>query len=181
MTRIAILKREEMNDDQGRVYDEIEAAGGPLGGPYWAYIRRPELMRLCQDLGNYFRASELSDRERQIAVLTVIRHWDGNYPWAVQVRNSLASGVDQETVDAINARQAPDLPDPRERMAYEVASELTANHRLSDATYSQAEELYGTAQLVDLISVVGYFGMVACTANAIDATPPDSAPARLIS
>lgn len=180
MTRIAILKRDDMNDEQGQVYDDIDAAGGPLGGPYWAYIRRPKLMRLCQDVGNYFRASELSGRERQIAVLTVVRHWDANYPWAVQVRASLAAGVDQEIVDAINARQVPDLSDPRERTAYDVASELVGNHRLGDETYGRAEELFGTEQLVDLISVVGYFGMVACTANAIDATPPDSAPARLV-
>ncbi len=27
MTRIRILKREDMNEEQGKVYDEIEAAG----------------------------------------------------------------------------------------------------------------------------------------------------------
>ena len=36
MTRIAILKREEMNEEQGAVYDDAKAAGRPLGGPYFA-------------------------------------------------------------------------------------------------------------------------------------------------
>ena len=31
MTRIAILKREEMNAEQGRVYDEAKAANAPVG------------------------------------------------------------------------------------------------------------------------------------------------------
>lgn len=179
MTRIDILKRADMNQEQGRVYDEVEAEGGPLGGPYWAYIRNPELMRLCQDVSGCLRASALSGRERQIAILATIRHWGAHYPWAVQVRNSLAEGVDQEIVDTINARKAPALSDPREKAAYDVATELLAERGLSDATYTAAEEAFGVETLVSLVAVVGNFSMVCCTANAFDVTPPDAAPARL--
>jgi len=34
MTRFAILKRTEMNAEQGALYDDIEKEGGRLGGPY---------------------------------------------------------------------------------------------------------------------------------------------------
>lgn len=180
MTRITILQRDEMNEEQGALYDQIGEEGGPRSGPYWAYIRHPRLMRLCQDVGNWFRGSALTGRERQIAVLTAIRFWDANYPWAVQVRASLVAGVDQETVDAINGRRDPGLTDPREQMAWEVASQLVNAHRLTDDTYAEAEHLFGAEDLVALISVIGFFGMVATTANAIDATPPDDAPARLL-
>ena len=180
MTRMRILDRADMNDEQGALYDRIGEEGGPRAGPYWAYIRHPELMRLCQDVGNWFRSSGLSGRERQIAILTVVRLWDANYPWAVQVRASLAAGVDQEIVDAINERRDPGLTDPREKMAHEVASQLVNTHRLTDETYAEAERLFGEEDLVSLIGVAGYFGMVSTTANAIDATPPDDAPARLV-
>jgi 4-carboxymuconolactone decarboxylase len=180
MTRIKILGRDDMDDEQGALYDQIGEEGGPRAGPYWAYIRHPVLMRLCQDVGNWFRGSGLSGRERQIAVLTVVRFWDANYPWAVQVRASLSAGVDQDTIDAINHRRDPGLTDPREKMAHEVASQLVNTHRLTDETYAEAEKLFGDKDLVSLVGVAGYFGMVATTANAIDATPPDDAPARLV-
>lgn len=180
MTRMRILGRDDMNDEQGALYDQIGEEGGPREGPYWAYIRHPSLMRLCQDVGNWFRQSALSGRERQIAVLTVVRFWDAEYPWAVQVRASLAAGVTQDEVDAINARRDPGLTDPREKMALEVATQLLNSHRLTEATYAEAEKLFGEEDLVSLIGVTGYFGMVATTANAIDATPPDDAPARLV-
>jgi 4-carboxymuconolactone decarboxylase len=180
MTRMRILSRKDMNADQGKVYDEVVAAGGPHAGPYWAYIRHPQLMRLCQDLGNFFRGSGLTGRERQIAILTVVRHWDANYPWAVQVRASLAAGLDQEAIDAINARKTPEFRDAREKLAWEVASQLVKSHRLTDETYAAAEKAFGEEDLVSLISVTGYFGMVCTTANAIDATPPEDAPARLL-
>ena len=179
MTRITILEREDMNAEQGKVFDDIKESGSPTGGPFWAYIRHPVLMRLTSDLGGYLRESDLSGRERQIAVLTVIRFWGGNYPWAVQVRSSLDVGLDQEIVDAINRRRDPPITDPRERAAYQVASELVSTHRLSDQTYAAAEAAFGVDQLVNLVAAVGHFSMVCCTANAFDLTPPDDAPARL--
>ena len=75
MTRIKILERGDMNDEQGRVYDAAKAAGAPVGGPYTAYIRNPELMLKMQDLRNCLTAGPLSPRERQIAHLVIARHW----------------------------------------------------------------------------------------------------------
>jgi 4-carboxymuconolactone decarboxylase len=179
MTRIRVLQRAEMDAEQGRVYDEAKAAGGPVGGPYYAYIRYPRLMRASQEMGNCLRDSALTARERQIAVLTTIRHWGAHYPWAVQVRNSLASGLDQPTIDAINARKAPQLSNPRERLAYEVARELLAEKGLGEAAYQAAAKVFSEPELVALIAVIGQFSMVSCTANAFDITPPAEAPSRL--
>ena len=175
MTRIKSLKRAEMDAEQGRVYDEFEAAGAPTGGPYLAYIRNPKLMRIANELSSTLRASSLTGRERQIAVLAVVRHWGAKFPWAAQVRASLAAGVDQPVIDAINARQEPKVTDPRERLAYQVATELLAKHGLSDATYAAAEKHFKLDELVALVATVGQFSMVSCTANAFDITPPDGA------
>ena len=180
MTRIKILNRAEMNDEQGRVYDEAKAAGGPLGGPYWAYIRNPKLFRASQQMGSCLRESALTGRERQIAVLSVVRHWGAKYPWAAQARASLAAGVDQATIDAINARKAPALRDTRERLAYEVPKELLANRGLSDATYQAAEKAFGLEDLITLIAAVGNFSMVCCSANAFDLTPTEDMTQRLL-
>ncbi len=176
MTRIRILNRGEMNEEQGHVYDEVEKAGGPLGGPYWAYIRTPDLMRVNQQLANTIRAGGLTGRERQIAVLTVVRHWGAKFPWAAQVRASLAAGVDQPTIDTINAGKTPNLADAREALAYKLAKELLENKGLSEATYQAAAKAFPEDQLVTLVAAVGQFSMVCCTANAFDISPPDGAP-----
>ena len=179
MTRIKILERGDMNDEQGRVYDQAKAAGSPVGGPYTAYIRNPELMLKMQDLRNCLTAGPLSARERQIAHLVIARHWGAKYPWFAQARASLAAGVDQEIIDAINARRDPGLDDARERTAFEVAKELLADHGLSDAAYAAAEESLGLEDLVALVATVGQFSMTCCTTNAFDVSPPDDAPTPL--
>ncbi len=179
MTRISILTGEEMNDEQRTVIDASVASGKPHGGPYWAYIRHPKLMQAVQNVGGCIADSSLTPREQQIAILTVARFWSAKYPWAVQVRNSLKIGLDQAAVDAINSRGAVPTEDRREILAHRVASELLADHGLSEATYEAAEEAFTTEELVALVARVGAFCMTCCTANAFDITPPDDALARL--
>ncbi len=179
MTRISILTTDDMNDAQKAVVEESKASGKPHGGPFWAYVRNPKLMRIVQDMSGCLSDSSLTRREQQIATLTVARHWGAKYPWAVQTRNSLKIGLDQKIINAINSRG--DLPgdDPRELLAHRLANELLTDHGLSDATYGAAEEAFTTEELVALVARVGSFSMTCCTANAFDITPPEEAPGRL--
>ena len=84
MTRISILTPDDMNDEQRAVIDASKANGRPHGGPFWAYIRNPKLMQNIQNTAASIADCTLSDREHQIATLTVARFWGAKYPWAVQ-------------------------------------------------------------------------------------------------
>ena len=179
MTRIAILDRAEMNAEQGRVYDAAKQTTGIVGGPYTAYIRLPNLFEACQDLRSCLAGGPLSRREQQIIHMAVARHWNARYPWFAQVRNSLAVGIDQATIDAINARKAPSLPDARERTCFVVAGEMLASKGLGDETYAAAEKTMGLESLVALVAAVGSFSMTCLTASAFDVDPPADNPVPL--
>lgn len=179
MTRITVLKREEMNAEQGKVYDDARAAGGPVGGPYWAYIRLPKLMRLFQDLRGCLAEGGLSKREMQIATMAVIRYWGAEYPWAVQVRNALAIGLEPGIIDTINAGGTPRLDHPREKMAYDIARELLGTRKLSEESYAKAAKLFNEKELVSLIAHIGSFTTTCLTTIAFDCTPPADVPHRL--
>lgn len=179
MTRIAILDRKDMNPDQGKLYDDVKAEGGPLGGPYWAYIRFPKLMRQAQDISHCIADGGLSRRERQLAIMTVIRFWGAKYPWAVQTRASLAMGINSKIIDAINEGRTPRLTDAREKTAIKVASELLNKRKLSQASYAAATKLFKDKEFVSLIATIGQFSMTCLTTIAYDCTPPDDVPHRL--
>ena len=179
MTRIEILDRENMNEAQASAYDEAKASGGPVGGPYYAYIRIPELMRQSQALRACLQGGPLSGRERQIINLVVARHWNAEYPWFAQARNALAVDLDREIIDAINANQAPQLDDAREQAVFAVARELLSEQKLSDATYASAEQALGLEDLVAAVASVGQFAMTCCTANAFEIDAPADAPIPL--
>ena len=136
-------------------------------------------MLRIQDLRQCLQNGPLSARERQIAHLVIARHWGAKYPWFAQVGTSLAAGVEQNIIDAINTRNDPGFNDPREQAAYGVAKELLADHGLSDATYAAAEKALGLDDLVALVVTVGQFSTTCCTTNAFDVSPPDDAPTPL--
>src|SRR6516162_10534065 len=154
MARIAILDRGDMNAEQARVYDAAKHSSGIVGGPYYAYIRLPKVFEACQNLRASLSSGLLSAREQQIVNLVVARHWSARYPWFAQVRRSLAVGIDQAAIDAINARKVPNLSDARERTCFLVASELLANKSLNDKSYAAAEKAMGVESLVALVATV---------------------------
>jgi 4-carboxymuconolactone decarboxylase len=181
MARIPIIDRADMNAEQGRVYDDAKQKSGIVGGPYYAYIRLPKVFEACQNLRSSLAAGPLSPREQQIAHLAIARHWNSKYPWFAQVRRSLQVGIDQGTIDAINARKTPRLDDARERTCYAVASEILANKGLSDATYGAAEKTMGLESLVALVALTGSFSMTCITAGTFGIDPPAENPTPLAS
>jgi 4-carboxymuconolactone decarboxylase len=179
MARIAILDRADMNPEQGRVYDAAKSTSGIVGGPYYAYIRLPKLFEACQGLRGALAEGPLSRREQQIINLVVARHWNAQYPWFAQVRGSLAAGIDQAAIDAINARKTPTLAAPREQICFAVAHEVLNNKGLSDGTYSAALATMGLESLVALVAAVGSFSMTCITAGTFGIDPPAENPTPL--
>ena len=179
MARIPIIDRAVMDAEQARVYDEAKKSSGIVGGPYYAYIRLPKLFEACQNLRASLAAGPLSAREQQIVNLTVARHWNSRYPWFAQVRRSLSVGIDQATIDAINARKMPNLADAREGTCFVVSSELLANKGLSDETYTAAEKTMGLESLVALVALTGSFSMTCMTAGTFGIEPPSDNPIPL--
>ena len=179
MARIPILDRADMNAEQVRVYDAAKEAKAPLGGPYYAYIQLPKLFEAAQKLRGSLSSGPLSAREQQIVNLVVARHWNARYPWYAQVRNALAMGFAQAVIDAINARQDPNLSDAREKTCFAVARELVAKWGLSEQTYTAAEKTLGLEHLVALVATTGSFSMTCMTANTFGIDPPAGHPTPL--
>jgi 4-carboxymuconolactone decarboxylase len=179
MARIELLDRADMNADQGRVYDAAKAANSPLGGPYYAYIRLPAVFEAAQTMRATLAKGPLSRREHQFVNLAVARHWGARYPWFAQVRGSLAAGIDQATIDTINARGTPAIPDAREKTCYAVAGELLTKKNLSDESYAAALKTLGEESLVALVAAIGAFSMTCMTANTFGIDPPADNPTPL--
>jgi len=170
--RIKLIDRADMNADQARVYDAAKNSGGPLGGPYYAYIRIPKLFEAAQNLRGTLASGPLSKREQQVVNLVVARHWNARYPWHAQVRGSITAGISQAIIDAINAGKTPDLPDVREKTCYTVVREILNNKGLSNETYAAAEKTMGLESLVALVATTGSFSMTCITAGTFGIEPP---------
>ena len=179
MSRLPELPREAMTGNQRRIHDEI--ASGPRGrveGPLKIWLNSPELAEVAQQLGAYIRFhSRLEPRLSELAIIVTGAHYKAEYEWFAHVRFAHDAGVSETVTEAIRKGETPDLPDPKQRIVHKVAVELTRNQRLSEATYAEATGVLGLPALVDLIAIVGYYGLVSLTLNSFEIPTPDGSSA----
>ena len=179
MSRLPDLTRAAMTDEQQRIHDEI--VSGPRGrveGPLKIWLNSPGLADAAQKLGAYIRfGSRLAPRLSELAIIVTGAHYQAEYEWFAHVRFAHEAGIPEAVTEAIRKGETPELPDADQRIVHAVAVELTRDHKLSDATFNEAVEVLGLPALVDLIGVVGYYGMVSLTLNTFEIPTPDGSTA----
>lgn len=169
MQRIAAPEPETHDEAQRRVAAAV--ASGPRGsvrGPIAVWLHRPELADRAQALGAYCRyQSTLPPRLSELAILVTAKVWHAGYEWRAHAPMALAGGLAAEPVEALRVGQAPLFAHEDEAALYDFAVELNLHRRISDAVWERAERCLGTAGLVDLIGVLGYYSLISMTINAV--------------
>lgn len=177
MARLSDIPVENMSADQRRIYDAIIA--GPRGvvpGPLRVWLNSPEIAERAQALGAFCRyGTVLPARLSELAIIMIGAFWKAGYEWAVHAPIAVKAGLDADTVEAIRKGEHPTLDKADEAAVYEFAQELLNNRRVSEATYRKAEAELGSRALVDLVGILGYYGLISMTIVAFDVPLPEGA------
>ena len=178
MPRLPDIVPEELSPDQRRVYDAI--LSGPRGiveGPLRVWINSPELADRAQALGAFCRYSTvLPPRLSELAIITTGAYWKAGFEWAVHAPIALKAGLDPEAVEAIRTGKTPRFEKADEAVVHAFAHELLHDRKVSDETYRRAEAELGSRALVDLVGILGYYGLISLTIVAFEVPRPEGAP-----
>jgi 4-carboxymuconolactone decarboxylase len=82
-------------------------------------------------------------------------------------------GLPDAAIEAIRVGERPELAREDLRVVYDLVTEHFETTRLSDATYARAVEVLGERGLVDVIGIVGYYGLVSMTLNVFEVGVPE--------
>ena len=187
MPRLPELVVETLTPDQRRVHDAIVA--GPRGavvGPLRVWLTSPELADRAQALGAFCRFNtSLPPRLSELALLVVGAFWRAGFEWHAHHPIGVKAGLDPADLEAIRVGREPRFARADEAAVFAFSRELLHERRVSPATYRRAVDLLGERAVVDLVGVLGYYGLVCMTIVAFElplpagATPPfpDSADA----
>jgi 4-carboxymuconolactone decarboxylase len=168
------LTPEQMSDEQKSLAAEIAGPRGDiLKGPFGVWLRTPELARRINELSLYLRETRaLSPRIRELVILVAAEHWSAAYCFDVHAGYALREGIPQAVIDAITEGREPALESDDERLAYGVAAALIATGTINDALYADALGIFGEDGMIELVTTVGYYCLVALTLTAFAVPAP---------
>jgi 4-carboxymuconolactone decarboxylase len=181
VTRFAPLKAEELTPAQKEWADAITAPPRNakfVNPPYRAYIRNPDLAPRLTALSEYLRwHTSLPPRLSELAILITARQWTAQYEWFAHYPLALKAGLDQKVVDAIALGKRPDNMKDDEAALYDLATALYVDRKVSDPVYKAALEKFGERGIMDIIGIIGYYGLTSMTLITMQAgAPNDSVP-----
>ena len=175
--RFAPLKPEQLTPAQKAWADELAAPprNGKIGNPpYRAYIRSPELAPRLTALAEYVRwHTSLPPRLSELAILITAREWTAQYEWYAHYPHAIEGGLDPGVAAAIAAGKRPGNMKDDETALYDLVTALYRDKKVSDAVYKAALDHFGERGIMDIIGIVGFYGITSMTLITMQAGAPD--------
>ncbi len=171
-SRVPLLaEREGLSEAQRAVFDWIVESRGTMIRPYEVMLHVPEMARPAAELGHEIRyEGALSDHDRELAILATATAHTCAFEWDTHVGLARSAGVAGATIDALRGGdRTVGSPDD---VIVGFVREMCATARASDGAYAAVRDLLGTAGVVELTTLVGYYTMLAFVINV--AEPEDS-------
>ena len=175
--RLPELTEASLTAEQKALAESIKS--GPRGqfkmsGPFAIYLHSPAFGELAQKLGGHLRfKTSVPPRLMEFAILVTGAHWKAQYEWAMHAPMAEKQGVKPQTIRDLQAGRPPKSA-PRDEMAiYAFVKELYAKRRVSKPVFNRVYKLLGEAGTVELVGILGYYGMVSMTLNTFMAPLPE--------
>ena len=174
MGRLPELDEKTLSPEQRKIYDDIKRLRGGVRGPFAVWLRNAELGEGALKLQELFASRvKLERRLVQLMILVAARFANAQFAWHIHEPHALRHGIAPDVVAAICQRRTPDFSHEDERLVYDITLELNTTHTLSAATFKRGMEMFDEQRMVELVSAIGFYAMVAMTLNAFDVTVPD--------
>ena len=178
--RMTPIPADKMTDAQKKAAADFTAARGNLSGPWAVLLRSPELVNRVRPLSDYLRFnSTLSPRLSEFVILITAREWAQQYEWNAHYPLALKGGLNPDVAKAVAEGRRPSKMAEDEEIAYDFCTELDSNHSVSDATYARAVAKFGEQGVVEIVSLHGYYTMIAMVLNTARTPLPPGATSGL--
>ena len=173
--RFKLLAEADMTPRQREAYHGI--VSGPRKGalgPFNALLRSPDAADRVQRVGEYVRFhSVIPAPLNEMAILMAGRAWSAQFEFWAHARLGRQAGLPDDVIEAIRTGAAPSLGREDLQAIHDVVSEHFATNRVSQPTYDRAIAVLGEGGLVDVIGIVGYYGLVSMTLNTFEVGLPE--------
>ena len=172
-----ITRKDQVPAEHHAVFDAVVKSRGAVQGPFTMLMHCPPLAEHFVNIGGYIRfEGKLDHRVRVLAAMVVAREFEAAYVWGAQTGSARRQKVPESTIAAIRDRHSRGLP-PEDAQIVDFTRELINKHRVSDDTMKALQKRFGNEQLIELTGTIGYYSMLAMSANACELEQAEGAEA----
>ena len=173
MGRLPDIDETKLSSEQKRTYDRIMRDRGHMRGPFAVWLRNAELCENTLKLQEMFASRvKLERRLLELMILVSARLATAQYAWFIHEPHALKFGIEPEIIQAIRERRTPEFTREDERLVYDITTELNTTRSLSEANYKRGMATFGEEVMVELVSAIGFYAMVAMTLNGFAVSVP---------
>ena len=164
----SITSKNQVPVEHHAIVDKIVESRGSVHGPFTMLMHCPPLAGHLVSLGAYVRfEGKLDKRVRVLAAMTVAREFDAVYVWGAQTESARSQGVAEATIAAIREKHSRGIP-ADDAQIVNFTRDLIHKHRIDAANMKALQQRFGDEQLIELTGTIGYYSMLAMTANACE-------------
>ena len=164
----SITSKEQVPEKDRAAFDSIVASRGAVQGPFTMFLHSPEVAGRVAHLGAYVRfEGSLDMRVRVLAAMTVAREFEAVYVWGAQTGGARRLGVPEATIAAIRENHSRGIP-AEDAEIVEFTRQLLRKHRVDEPTFTSMQKRFGSDELIQLTTAIGYYTMLAMTVNACE-------------
>ena len=173
MSRLPEIDATQLSPEQRAIYDRMLRERGHLRGPFAVWLRNAELCENTLKLQEMFASRvKLERRLLELMILVAARQSNAQYAWFIHEPYALKFGISSDIVEAIRERGRPNFTRDDERLVYDITAEINTTRALSEASFQRGKAMFGEQVMVELVSAIGFYSMVAMTLNAFAVPVP---------
>jgi adenosylmethionine-8-amino-7-oxononanoate aminotransferase len=169
-----------MTPRQSEIYEAISLNRSTgVAGPFGPWLINPDFAQHAQMLGKTCRYDlESYDlRESEMVILMVAIATNAPTEWEIHVHEAEKAGLEEDIIHAIR-EYGSRLPEKikkqmtmKDLSIVEFTHDLLTTNGVSDKNYTQLQKNFGDLGCVELVGLVGYYGLVSMTLNTFDIQP----------
>lgn len=179
MSRLPMVKREDLDEDGKRIYDlisddESRSLGG-FTGPRGVRINSPRVAEAYTAANQYLRnEAGIDPRLRELAILVAARAMDNAYEWTAHESSAQKEGLEQSIIDIVKYRKPLTAPGEieglgeREAVIIQLGREALGEHKVSSDTFARALKQFGKQGLVNVVSLMAHYTATAIVLTTFD-------------
>ena len=161
MARVSLVEKDQAEPMVKELYQGIEARGTQVINLFKVMGHCPHIGLNFQRLGNsILRGEELSAKLRELAILRVGNLTQSEYEFTKHTVIAWRSGISQKQIDDISDWATSTGFNDEERAVLGYTDEVAQDVRVKDETFAKLKSFLSEHAIVELTTVIGYYGMV---------------------